>query len=119
MTNQETKIRECLDLLKSKGFIIQDGIWFKWRDGRIPPKISPWGAVIFYINSDSHGNFIFPKISWWTQVSEYLDVTPGWLEAFTKGFDGIKITPNWFVLMSQDEIDAFNLGKKFQEEYLK
>jgi hypothetical protein len=115
----ESVMRECLELQKSRGFQVASGIWIRFRDGRIVPKISPWGAVLLNINSDNMGNFNIPSGNWWQQVVSHLGVSSAWLDSFAKAFDGEEISPQWFALMSIEENEAWRLGKKFAEEQLK
>jgi hypothetical protein len=114
----EQKIRECIELKKSHGFIVSNSIWFQWRDGKNPPKVSPWGAVSMFLNSDSHGNYIFPQVKMWDQVVNYLEVDDEWLKMFTKGFDGEAVSPMWLTQTSSSGLNAFQLGRKFATEYL-
>lgn len=113
----EQKIRDCIETQKSAGWLIDKGIWFVFRDGRNPPRVSPWGAVLISMNN-STGNFMIPYGNWWKQVLEHLQVTHNWLDTFCKGFDGELISPNWFSQCSQEEYDAFDLGKRLASDYV-
>ena len=116
--NPEQKIRDCVELKKSHGFLIDKNLWFQWRDGRNPPKTSPWGAVSMFLNCDSHGNYIFPRVKMWNQVVDYLGVDDEWLKMFTKGFDGEEVSPMWLSQTSSSGLKAFDLGRRLAGEYL-
>jgi hypothetical protein len=116
--NPEQKIRECIEHKKSHGFVVANNIWFQWRDGKNPPKVSPWGAVSMFLNCDANGNYIFPKVKKWDQVLEYLGVDNEWLEMFTKGFDGENVSPMWMSQTSSCGLNAYQLGRRLATEYL-
>jgi hypothetical protein len=116
--NVEERIQECLQVQKSRGFEVAANVWVTFRNGRIAPKISPWGAVLLNINSDTMGNFNIPNGGWWQQVINHLGVSDSWLEAFMKAFNGEDISAQWRSLMSLEENEAWNLGKKFAKEQL-
>lgn len=117
--NQESIIRQAIETQKLKGYLISDKIWFKFREGKNAPRVSPWGAVLMTINADKNGNFHIPSGDWWQQVINHLGIVPRWLELFADGFDGEKIDVRWQSLLTEEESLAYSLGKRMAKEYLK
>lgn len=114
MSPQEVKIRSAIDTQKTNGFTITDKVWFHFRDGRIPPSISPWGAILWTLHSTKTGNFIIPgKSIWWKSVLDHLEVEQSWMDHFVAAFDASDNISN---------LDLSNpgylLGQKLRLEYI-
>lgn len=116
---QENAIREAIETQISNGWVLSRDIWFQFRDGRNPPKASPWGCVLIKSNTSSGGNFHIPSGNWWASVLQTLQVTNSWLEMFASGFDNKTVSSNWMSQSSQEDLEAYQLGRKLAEEYLK
>lgn len=109
---QEIKIRAALDLQKANGFRVTSNVWFNFRDGRTPPSVSPWGAILWTLNSTKTGNFIIPgKGIWWKSVLDHLEVDQSWMDHFIAGFDA-----------ENNSLDtnhsAYVLGQRLRAEYI-
>lgn len=119
MTSQEIKIRSALDLQRQNGFGITSNCWFTFRDGRTPPTVSPWGAILWTLNSTKTGNFLIPgRGTWWNSVITHLDVTQSWMDIFTTTFDGSDLADHELQLLSDDDRSAYNLAQKIRSEYI-
>ena len=116
--SQENLIREAIETQRSNGWIISSGIWFQFRDGRNPPKASPWGCVLIGTSSNAGGNFHIPQGNWWVKVRDTLQVSDSWLQMFASGFDGKSVSSHWLSQMSLEDLQAYHLGKKMAEEYI-
>lgn len=111
---QEELIRSAIEKQKLNGALIAKGIWIQFKDGRNPPKVSPWGALLWNNNTVDGGNFFIPSPgSWWGLVRDYLKVSDSWLTSFTKGFDGEDTRD-----LEAEDLFAFNLGQRLAQEYL-
>lgn len=115
---QEKILREAVEKQIENGWILSREIWFQFRNGRNPPKASPWGCVLIASNTTNSGNFLIPSGNWWSSVRETLGVSNSWLEMFASGFDDKAVSSMWLSQASQDELEAYQLGKKFAENYL-
>ena len=116
---QESVLREAIESQISSGWILSRDIWFKFRDGREPPKVSPWGCVLISLNTSSGGNFMIPSGNWWSSVVEHLKVQNSWLEMFASGFDNKPISSAWMSQSSSEDLEAYQLGRRLASEYLK
>lgn len=115
MSPQEIKIRSAVDTQKANGFGVTTGVWFTFRDGRTPPSISPWGAILWILHSTKTGNFLIPgKGIWWKSVLDHLEVDQLWMDHFMVAFDA---SDNVNL-----ELDISNpgylLGQKLRLEYI-
>ncbi len=119
MTSQEIKIRNALDTQKQNGFGITTNCWFTFRDGKNPPTVSPWGAILWSLNTTKTGNFLIPgKGTWWNSVMSHLDVTQSWMDIFTSTFDGSELTDQELQLLSDENKSAYHIAQNLRLEYI-
>lgn len=113
MSSQETKIRNAIETQRANGFTVTTNVWFTFRDGRTPPSVSPWGAILWTLHSTKSGNFIIPgKGIWWKSVLDHLEVDQDWADHFVSGFDAVN-NPNLDI-----NNPAYLLGQKLRLEYI-
>ncbi len=115
MSFQEENLRLAIETQKSVGFKVTDQFWFTFRDGRTPPSVSPWGAILWKMNSTESGNFLIPpKGTWWNSVRDFLQVSDSWMDTFMLSFANQQVNK----FMTPDELDAYSLAQDLRRDYL-